>query len=103
METAEKVITDCPGIIGGVAVEKLEAWLLALAGVSKSESLTRPERSLNEKLGIDHKNTGQMVALVNEKGLAEIPDDAASLLNWLSKASAALKAPVKLPDEGNID
>lgn len=78
-----------PAIVGGVAIEKLESWLAAIAGIEGSEALRRPEEKLAE-LGIEEKDTDAMVRFVEEKDLARIPDDARSLRRWLDRASRAL-------------
>lgn len=78
-----------PSIIGGVAIEKLESWLAAIAGVQGSESLRRPEEKLAE-LGVGEKDTDAMVRFVEERGLGEIPADARSLRRWLDRAEQAL-------------
>ncbi len=80
-----------PGIIGGVAIEKLESWLAALAGAQDSESLRRPEERLAE-LGIGEKDTAAMVRFVEETGLGKVPADALSLLRWLDRAREILGA-----------
>lgn len=79
-----------PSIIGGVAIEKLESWLVAIAGVHGSEDLRRPEETLDD-LGVGEKDTDAMVRFVEERGLGEIPADARSLLRWLARARQALE------------
>jgi len=74
-------------IVGGVAVERLESWLLALSGHIGSESNRRPEQSLSE-LGIG--TTAEMVAFVEAMGIERIPQDANSLRTWLDRASSVL-------------
>lgn len=76
-------------IVGAVAVEKLEAWMLAVSGTRRSEELRRPEDHLTEA-GIPPKDTAAMVALVERLGLTSIPPDAASLRRWLALAAEAL-------------
>jgi hypothetical protein len=81
-----------PAIVGGVAIEKLESWLVALAGDVRSEEARKPEERLH-KLGIADKDTAAMVIFVETRGLAAIPDDARSLRRWLTRAREALKTP----------
>lgn len=81
-----------PAIVGGVAIEKLESWLVALAGDFRSEETRKPEERLH-KLGIADKDTAAMVTFVETRGLAAIPGDARSLRRWLARAREALKAP----------
>lgn len=78
-----------PAVIGGVAIEKLESWLVAIAGVHGSEDLRRPEQKLGV-LGVGDKDTAAMVQLVEERGLGDVPADARSLLRWLARARQAL-------------
>lgn len=78
-----------PSVIGGVAIEKLESWLVAVAGMQGSEDLRRPEEKLAE-LGVGEKDTGAMVRFVEERGLGDIPADARSLRRWLERAKQAL-------------
>jgi hypothetical protein len=80
---------DGPAVIGGVAIEKLESWLVAVAGHARSEEMRRPEERLAE-LGVREKATEEMVRLVEERGLAGVPGDARSLRRWLDRARAAL-------------
>ena len=85
---------DGPAIIGGVPIEKLESWLVAIAGVRGSEAMTRPEEALST-LGIGDKDTEAMVRHVEERGLDGISADAVSLLAWLARARAVLPLQVK--------
>ena len=73
------------------AIEKLESWLLAIHGCARSEDDKQPTHTLKDQ-GVDPKNTSQMVALIEEKTTAHIPEDAISLKKWLARASAALSA-----------
>ncbi|MEO5729930.1 MAG: hypothetical protein ABI134_25640 [Byssovorax sp.] len=85
---------DGPAIIGGVAIEKLESWLVAIAGIVGSEGMSRPEEVLS-RLGIAEKDTEAMINLVTAADLSRIPADAKSLLLWLTRARAVLPARVK--------
>ncbi|MBW2704170.1 MAG: hypothetical protein JRF33_25400 [Deltaproteobacteria bacterium] len=78
-----------PGIIGGMAVERIEAWILALSGKTKSEEMRHPEKKLGN-LGIKNKNTAQFVAVVEKADLESIPKDAKSLHVWLGRARTVL-------------
>jgi hypothetical protein len=91
-----------PAVVGGVAIEKLESWLVAVAGHHRSEEMRRPEEKLIE-MGIGDKDTRAMVALVEERGLAGVPPDARSLRRWLDRARAALGAdePGQAPSRGS--
>jgi len=78
-----------PGIIGGMVVEKLEAWILALAGKNKSENTKHPEKRLGE-ITLEPMTLSQMLAVVAETDLSKIPKDAQSLNTWLERARAVL-------------
>lgn len=66
---------------GGVAVEVIEAWMLALAGKLRTESLSRD--------GAKRAAPGTAVGELNLAGMAA---DATSLRLWLERVAAALKA-----------
>lgn len=85
-----------PRIIGGVAVEKLESWLLALAGKPRSEVERHPEAKL-EALGIQIKLASEYVKVVENADLDRLPGDARSLRRWLDHARAALCAQALAP------
>ncbi len=71
-------------IVGGVARQKLEAWLLALLKVRRTESMTSPEKELELK-GVPLKSVRKMVEVVELSGAPA--DDARSLIEWLERAS----------------
>lgn len=73
-------------VIGGVAVEKLEAWILGLLGQARSEELANPS------LPAPTDTTEGMVAVVQAAELSKIPEDAASLRAWVERAQQALRA-----------
>lgn len=85
-----KASGEGPVVVGGVAIEKLESWLTAIAGHHRSEEMRRPEEKLAD-LGVGDKDTRAMVALIEQRGLAGIPDDARSLHRWLDRAREALR------------
>lgn len=87
-------VENGPAIIGGVAIEKLESWLVAITGRAGSEGMLRPEEVLS-KLGIAEKDTEAMINLVTDADLSRVPADATSLLLWLDRARAVLPARVK--------
>lgn len=78
-------------IVGGVAIIKLESWLLAIIGQPRSEEIRRPEEEI-ASLGVltKDKETAAMVACVEANGLEQVPDDAESLRRWLERARQAL-------------
>jgi hypothetical protein len=80
-------------VAGAVCIERLESWLLALTGRSKTEELRdgRVDEEL-ANLGVPAKDTARMVELVERHGLAAVPPDALSLSRWLERVRAALSS-----------
>lgn len=78
-------------IVGGVAVERLESWLLALSGCTGTEALRggKTDHEL-DTLGVRAKDTAAMVEHVQRCGLASIASDAASLAAWLKRVEDCL-------------
>ena len=76
-------------IAGGLAVETLEAWLLALAGQVGSESHRHPEKQ-TELLGLPPKDSRAIVRHIESAALDRIPADALSLRRWIECARQAL-------------
>jgi hypothetical protein len=83
-------------IAGGVAVEKLEAWLLALDGVRGSEQEPDAAKALEQR-GIPLKHTGRMVDLVHRRKLGNASEDAHSLWRWLRRSAVALNVRIPAP------
>jgi hypothetical protein len=75
-------------LVGGVAVQEIEAWILALSGERGSQRHSDAKAVLAEKHGITTR--AGKVAAVEEADHARIPEDAASLREWLAMAGAAL-------------
>lgn len=77
------------GIVGGTAVRAIEAWMLALLGIRKSEHLAKPtaRAKLGER-GVSH--TAAMVEVVSKSDLARVPSDAKALRAWLRLADEIL-------------
>ncbi len=76
-EDVERVIAGligagCPEVIGGVATETIEAWLLALCGEAGSERARHPEKEM-ARLGLEAKQTADYVAHVDKHGLDRDP------------------------------
>jgi hypothetical protein len=86
-----RTFANAPEVIGGVAVPKLEGWILALLGVRGTEALSpsRAEKDLVAK-GVAPKDGRAMVEKVEGADLAGIPPDAASLRTWLGRARDVL-------------
>lgn len=80
-------------VAGGVCVERLESWLLAVTGRSGSKQLRdgKVDEALTEH-GVSAKNTEQMLALIERHGLGAVPPDASSLHAWILRTKAALAA-----------
>ena len=77
-------------VVGGVAIQRLESWVLACFGTRGSERMLRAEvdRRLSEA-GVDAKRTESMVRLIESADSADLdrlPDDAHSLRTWLDEA-----------------
>ena len=82
---AEARYGNSVSIVGGLAVRKLEAWILALKGERRSEEPACPEDRL-AKLGVPRKDTRAMVECVESADLASLPEDAKSLRAWIALA-----------------
>lgn len=90
---AQEVFPNGPTVVGGVAVRMLEAWVLALAGKSRTEELGRDGLANGLKdLKVDEKDTRAMVAVVEAADLGRVPGDAVSLSGWLGQARRAFGA-----------
>jgi hypothetical protein len=72
-------------IVGGVAVQEMEARILALRGERRSEGHVEAKRVLQVRHGID--DLPAKVAAIEEADLDDIPDDAASLRVWVDAAA----------------
>jgi hypothetical protein len=95
VEDAIRIVTedeDFPvEIIGGMAIEKIESWLCAISGKTKSEDMgiDKVEEYLREA-GIASKDTKAMVDLIESRSFEDIPKDAKSLNSWLDMAENVL-------------
>lgn len=78
-----------PEVVGAVAVPLLEGWILALLRVRRTEELApkRAEEDLIAK-GVPAKDREAMVRVIEEADLDQLPDAAASLRLWLTRAAA---------------
>jgi hypothetical protein len=79
-------------IIGGCAVPCIEGWILAINGVTDTETMSRSktEAKLKEK-GFNEMYTLQMVESINKAGIENIPSDAKNLNKWISSAKNVLQ------------
>ena len=76
-------------MVGGVATQEIEAWVLACAAEPRSETHTDPKRVCAD---LGHDSTAKKVSVIEGSSLqpGAIPPDAHSLLLWLSRARAVL-------------
>ena len=74
-------------IAGGVAAQQIEAWILALRGQLRTESINDSKSALKAS-GVS--NLSEMVSIVRAAVLAERPGDAVSLSRWLTAAKSVL-------------
>lgn len=75
-------------VIGGTAVEAIDAWILACLGEASTESKSDPKSILTSRFRMD---TGaQKTAVVSEAKLDKLPNDARSLRAWLKRAAEVL-------------
>ena len=87
IEEASNNLSPCPSIIGGVAIEAIEAWTLALSGERHSHRYPRPKEYLAAG-----KITDQVTAI--ESADIHSPElDSPSLRAWLDQARDTLASP----------
>ena len=79
-------------VIGGVAVESIDAWVLACCDDPKAEGHKQPKAVLHAVHGIG--TCDRKVARVREKDLTKLPKTAKSLTAWLRKAREVAQARV---------
>jgi hypothetical protein len=85
IEEAPGVLTVAPKIVGAVAVEMLESWILALQCHAKSESIPRSKvKDTLRATGVI--STAQMVGAIDSADLDKLPADATSLQKWITRA-----------------
>ena len=81
---------DMPRVVGGVAVQEIEAWILALHGERRSEQHADAKAVLRARHAIA--DLDEKVAVIEGADLTQIPEDAASLHIWLKRARIVLIA-----------
>ena len=74
-------------VAAGIVIECLEAWLLAIDGVRRSEGLSVAKAKTELK---SCRSTDEMVAWVEARGVVQIPEDAHSLIAWCDEVRSAL-------------
>lgn len=75
-------------IVGSTANEELEAWLLAMLGIRKSESFPDAKTKLADTHGTTTRE--QKCEVVTKANLDKLPEDCASLRRWIERAEAGL-------------
>jgi hypothetical protein len=80
--------SDSPQIVGGVAVQEIEAWILALLFEPRSERHADAKAVLEARHGIADRNG--KVAVIDAADLDRLPEDAVSLRSWVSQARVVL-------------
>jgi hypothetical protein len=84
-------------IAGGVPIEVLECWLLALKGETNAHTDANPVTSLEARYGVRRKHVSAMVQLIRTSRILATPPDATSLWQWLRRVATALR--VTIPRE----
>ncbi len=74
-------------VVGGLAIEETEAWILAILGVRGVERLANPKLVLQQR-GVA--GVSAMVDRVLDRGVGDLPDDVLSLRKWLDAVQDAL-------------
>ncbi len=83
---AQRLITACPATVGVVAIEAIEAWVLAVLGERRCYRYPHPKERLREL------NVGDIIAAI-EGAVVDLKDiDSPSLSTWLEQAVSALGA-----------
>lgn len=90
----DAIVTNAPTeagsvrVVGAVAVETLEAWVLAFAGDAKCESYSNPGDVLCALRSIPPKDTTAMVAIVeaDDASLKDATTRSPSLARWVTSA-----------------
>lgn len=79
-----------PKLVGAVAIETLEAWVLAACGDAKCESYTDPATELATRFNfnVSPKSTAAMVAFIESADLDGASACSTSLAFWLRRARA---------------
>lgn len=78
-------------LAGGMAVEEIESWLLALLGDRNAESHARPKEKLAEHHGVETR--AQKIAVIEGATLAQRLDHAPSFTRFCHRVRSALNAP----------
>jgi hypothetical protein len=75
-------------LVGGVAIEEIEAWILALLGDRNAENYARPKEKLAENHGL--RTRAQKVAVIEGAALDRAESGAPSFMRFCERVRAAL-------------
>jgi hypothetical protein len=78
-----------PLLVGGIASQQIDAWILALRGERKTESMADSKAALTSH-GV--KGLEAMLHIIEAADLDSAPADACSLHLWLDRARQALSS-----------
>jgi hypothetical protein len=80
-----------PALVGGVAIQEVEAWILALLGERNTEHHADAKAVLGKKHGIT--TCAGKVAVIENADRSKIPEDAVSLRAWLAQVDVCFVSP----------
>lgn len=82
-------------IVGGMAVEEIESWILSLRGERDAEKHADAKTRLRSALDGENQppTRESMLEAIDKADFGHLPADAASLRIWIDRARAALSAP----------
>jgi hypothetical protein len=86
--TRRELLDEGNRIAGGIACECADAWLLAIVGERRSESL--PSAAAKQRRVSVAADTDAAVAVIEQHGLVSVADDATSLRQWLADVAREL-------------
>ena len=75
-------------VVGGLAIEQIESWVLAAGGRTRTESITDAKAAAEQALGDARLET--LLRELEKADIANLPEDASSLRAWLVVAAAAI-------------
>ena len=91
IELAIAEVRECGfgmAVIGGTAIEATDAWILACLGETRSEDLTDPKITLQDRFSVS--TSAGKTEIVESANWDKLPTDASSLRTWLQRATAVL-------------